>query len=540
MIQIRDIVATLPLVASILGNKYGIEVKIGGKSAYTDGKTVILPSFPLDGDQNLLAKARGFIDHEAAHIRQTDFGFAALQNLTPIQRNLWNIIEDWRVERDLSKLFPGCRKNFNWLSTHLFAETQIDEKGRKQPGMLILGYLVRAVRAWENKALDNARDIYAEMVKEKYPALLPELEKVLIRVRSDCSSTSEAIAYALELEKLIRKELERLKNEEESLQKKHRLEGKHNTMETDCEKTADGHSQEIMALENLLNANEKDLPQNFGESLAAELSLHAPKNMKKGLMVAEEGHRAFSPLSEKELKDSQHTVTALRMRLQSFLQTQAYVPCCSGRRGSLKPSLLHRMAVNNPKLFGTKGKRVKRDTAVHILLDASGSMNGVTMAQASQSCYALSTALAKIPGINVGITVFPGTPVKDSKRPTIASLVRHGERVHRNFGLSAKGRTPLAPALLWVLGQMWAMRENRKIILILTDGRPDSVPESLHAIAIAKKFGVEVYGIGINGYSLGKLLPNSHQTINHLSELAPAMFALLHEALLSPKKNLGR
>ena len=36
--------------------------------------------------------------------------------------------------------------------------------------------------------------------------------------------------------------------------------------------------------------------------------------------------------------------------------------------------------------------------------------------------------------------------------------------------------TPMAESLWWVMQQMCLLRENRKIILIITDGEPDSIP----------------------------------------------------------------
>lgn len=40
----------LPLLASVLGNQYGVTVEIGGSEAYTDGKTIHLPALPLDSE----------------------------------------------------------------------------------------------------------------------------------------------------------------------------------------------------------------------------------------------------------------------------------------------------------------------------------------------------------------------------------------------------------------------------------------------------------------------------------------------------------
>ena len=63
----------LPLLASVLGNQYGVTVEIGGSEAYTDGKTIHLPVLPLDSEPELITMIKGYTDHESAHIRETDF-----------------------------------------------------------------------------------------------------------------------------------------------------------------------------------------------------------------------------------------------------------------------------------------------------------------------------------------------------------------------------------------------------------------------------------------------------------------------------------
>lgn len=55
-------------------------------------------------------------------------------------------------------------------------------------------------------------------------------------------------------------------------------------------------------------------------------------------------------------------------------------------------------------------------------------------------------------------------------------VLRHGEKLTARFPEIAYGMTPMAESLWWVMQQMCLLRENRKIILIITDGEPDSIP----------------------------------------------------------------
>ena len=97
----KHIIKALPLLASVLGRKYGVEVRIGGDQAFTNGNIIQLPSLPLDGDENVIGLLRGYLDHEAAHIRATDFDALSTASVTPLEKHIWNMLEDHRVENVL-------------------------------------------------------------------------------------------------------------------------------------------------------------------------------------------------------------------------------------------------------------------------------------------------------------------------------------------------------------------------------------------------------------------------------------------------------
>ena len=89
----------------------------------------------------------------------------------------------------------------------------------------------------------------------------------------------------------------------------------------------------------------------------------------------------------------------------------------------------------------------------------------------------------------------------------------------------------MGEALWWTMQDMLALPENRKIILIVTDGSPDSLVCAEKAIAAAMATGFKVYGIGIGSDCMASLLPQS-RTIHNLSELGASMFSLLQHALI--------
>jgi hypothetical protein len=65
--------SALPIVAAALGRKFGVAVRVGGADgAKTDGGVIVLPDLP-DSDPTLRAVTWGYLAHEAAHVRHTDF-----------------------------------------------------------------------------------------------------------------------------------------------------------------------------------------------------------------------------------------------------------------------------------------------------------------------------------------------------------------------------------------------------------------------------------------------------------------------------------
>ncbi len=113
------------------------------------------------------------------------------------------------------------------------------------------------------------------------------------------------------------------------------------------------------------------------------------------------------------------------------------------------------------------------NTAVHILMDCSGSMRK-RIDLVSDSCLALANALSSIKGINIGVTAFPANaPGDGSGLAALCPVISHGSPVHSQFYTYASGSTPMGEAIWWVLQQMVLLKETRKIILILTDGFPD-------------------------------------------------------------------
>ena len=544
MIRTKDILNCLPLVASILGDRYGVQVRIGGKEACTNGKVIHLPSLPMDCEPELLALAKGFTDHEAAHIRHTDFSVLKAANLDSVTFNLFNCLEDWRVEKKLSGIFPGCRRNLNWLIRRFFIEQAQPRAGESSPALAVLDYVLLTVRAWDVDEVTPARQNAASILEHHFPSLKEALDAILVKVYIHCPDTAAAVEYARQIALCIRQweppqPTETSKCTSANNKKAARQiteEANDSTSQIDqlpesaCASAPVKQSRALNALplKALFHAEAQDLPQNIGEIMAIELTNCSSESTGDTLTVAVEGTRQATPLPAEQKLQALQASIALRTRLQGFLQAQTQRRCSIGRRGTLHANSLHRLQVGNSRVFQKESAQLGLNTAVHILLDVSGSMAGAPISLAKRACFAVTTALSRIRGVNPAVTAFPAATATNSVFP----IMQHGQAVHDLFDIRASGGTPLPGALWWVLQTMLPLKEQRKMILVITDGMPDNPMAANNAIGVAQQLGFEVYGLGIRDEHITYLLPHTSRVVNDLPDLVPAMFVMLQAALL--------
>lgn len=293
----------LPLLASVLGNQYGVTVEIGGSEAYTDGKTIHLPALPLDSEPALITMIKGYCDHESAHIRETDFEILRKANVTPFQHNLFNILEDWRVEERLSARYPGCRENFRYLIQKLFG-TQ--KAGDTNPAFSILNTILLTVRSWSVDTIIPRRESVAKTMERHYPGLRKALDGILDRVKDSCKGTEECIRYALELEQAI---LQWYSERADAQQRR--------------KDTLDTAKVSLDALTSMLNASSSDeLPKGVGESLAERIELNSPRDRQKQLRVAVMGKKRLAELPPEQRSRIERQTAGLGFRLQGLMQAQ--------------------------------------------------------------------------------------------------------------------------------------------------------------------------------------------------------------------------
>lgn len=213
-----------PLVAAALGRSLGVKVVVDGSAptASTDGKTIVVPRLPVDVDEDTSKLLWGFIHHEAAHCRHTDFPVwfrelgAANDNLVSY---LTNVFEDIRIERSQIALYPGSAKVLDELVEVLVATKFFDQIVDDDDTLdVFLSFVLTHLRSSVLKQValkplvSTARSVLTDRLGEGFVTRLnAELQLVL-----DATCTQDAVDLALRIRDFLEDEKEKAKEQRQA------------------------------------------------------------------------------------------------------------------------------------------------------------------------------------------------------------------------------------------------------------------------------------------------------------------------------------
>jgi cobaltochelatase CobT len=238
------------------------------------------------------------------------------------------------------------------------------------------------------------------------------------------------------------------------------------------------------------------------------------------------------------IKASSRVVAQLSTKLQALLQAHAMDrihPSQSGAR--IARSRLHRIKTGESKLFLRSGHKKQVATALHLLIDNSASMSEYRrFSITKQVTLALMKALANVRGLSLGASAFPSYypyhSINGEDQIPISLLLNHEQRSGSSvvYPPQPRGGTPLAEALRFAAVQMIPLTEPRKIVLLLTDGDPDSPDTAQAAIEELTSIGIQLVTLGIGSIQNEHIFPN-YQIVQDINDLPQKTFNLLEKLL---------
>lgn len=239
--------------------------------------------------------------------------------------------------------------------------------------------------------------------------------------------------------------------------------------------------------------------------------------------------------------------------------------------GQLSPRTLHRLCMDRPRLdvFRVRSMVQGRSTAVGIVLDASGSMTTRKMAVARDAMRVLLEAMADLKIATEAFTfttgrefAFDNACQQTGQDPQTLrerfsrfsnleiGLIKQFEEsvkagLRRLPNIRGTGLTPLGEAMHIGATRLLPRPESRKIMLVLTDGKPgcegSADASRMHAQHVAErieKTGIELVGVGIMDDSLCAIIADTI-VVHELNDLPVHLCKLLGRTLQKGLRYVG-
>ncbi len=565
---------SLPLTAAALSDNRGIKVEIGGEMAWTDNHVIHVPALPLDADETLLGVARGYLDHESAHVLFSEFNALNHAQLTPLEKYLANAVEDTRVEKLMSQRYPGSAKNLSDTARHVFIDKAKDTD--PDPAFAVPRYVLLHLRARSCPELAFKEQEVAIVVALFFPGLLPDLLDVMAEIETSCPDTQASIAYGKRLAALLEAYEQQhagqpvaganagnadgsadgeSSGESDQVESPAATDSSGDATPENSAGNDDGHGDptgneqadnadtnsdaadataQAPSLSPLFADDVADhLPKGIGETLADELTENKSRDPYEAIRTAVEVTNPidFTPMPAHLLDNTLRLQAALRPMLRGVLQADTLEGRMPATQGKLNSRRLYSVPLGNQHIFQQRISARLEDTALEILVDRSGSTSGVVH-EIAASAFAVSHAASGIRGVSVGLSAFPVCHPGDGDQPGVTTLIKHGQTAPRYLDFNASGGTPLAEALWFVLPKLMRQRCSRRILLIFTDGCPDSMEKAKMALKDAAKLDVEVYGVSYVNTSIVDLIGEQRSiVIRDIAELPKSLTQMLLSAL---------
>lgn len=527
---------SLPIVAAALGRLCGVAIEFGGQVPATDGKTIYMPMPETMAVEDEL-KVLGILCHEAGHVRLTDFGNVG-HKLSHLERAIDNALEDCRIERAMNRLYPGAESLFEKAHVAKVQELAgwktFDEQTLVPLFLLAISEERLLYRKWltplTTKLSEHMQEAFGKEVSAK-------LETLALEVR-DAKSTQDVVAIRKRIMRFLKRESARQESSAEAPASDKDASSENGKTKQSSDSSNGVNERSDTALGRLLKAtlkpvvNPLDISGNF-KRLRVDESV-------PGLKVDLTGRIRPVPAKEdvglERLARARKDSVALRLALRGLVQAKARCGRRVTDRGRrFSTTHLCRLVVSDARVFEQCTERQAPNTAVHVLLDMSGSMGLDGGDLAVRASLGLVLGLEGIRGVNPALSVFPGAACGHAQQ-AICTVLKHGERLTKvtsgQIGaISSWGGTPLQQALQAAGFTLAACREVKKALILITDGRV-SVQETKEIFEELKKAGIRVLAIQIGIMDDLKRFPIDSAHISHVGELQQVLFGFAKKLLL--------
>lgn len=526
----------LPIMVNNYSKMFGVSVRMQGTSAYTNGKTITIPRL----DINNPAKARlayGYLAHESAHVRYTDFKLIKQEFIKEdlLRFSLFNILEDSRIEALISREYIGVYENLSLLNDYY--EHDWISFCQNVSKINVLNVILSFIQSYSQVHCQHfftsrarAVKLYTHLKNRMKERLLKRIAK-LTKKCSKAKSSKEVLYFVDEIYEILASDENDFKNEKLKFMSEQKLNDELQNYEEKHGTIKDEHQKNFIKELIKLKLASKGDPSNVTPSQSAAKIVE-----ENGTGQSSSSREDLGLFNEKECQPGKHDYIrhidgsyalrrALNMKARSYVEAFGFI---TDKGSRIDPLKAQKVCVGETNIFKDRVSNSGFSTSVHLLVDVSSSMltsDGLECTRCEEACKValmICMALEGIDGIKTMATYFPG----DTSEYEIA--LRDNEKVSHvasRFDQRPRGSTPLAQGLWYAFQKIEKLECRRNIILVITDGMPDSVNNVDTCFNYAKSRNIEICGLSIRSSLILKLFEKA-QVLENASELEKVSFDL--------------
>lgn len=563
---------------STFGRDKSLEVKFSGSTVRTEGSVITFPALDSTAEiqDDVLKLCRGYVDTEAAKVRFSNRNLVEKirrdnEKKSPLLNELFKVVESVRAENEYLISYPGAVKNLGELTNALVDQFKT-KSGIKWSSKSKLPEVVSMALLAEGR-----KDLgcYGYGMGDLKRTLEWDDQKKLEEWSSeinDCTSTEESFDLAKRIyEDLKDESSEDSKEEEQEEQILIPDLGDLVTTAIQKELKNENGGQERPYYPLTLKY---DRVHHWSDPTPSADELKAASNYKwyyGGHFMKRSGNIS-KYLSKVEKLGP--IINVARRKLELMIASKRRTEWdFTKEAGKIDGRRLSAAVAGDPLVFKTKENAPEIDTAMTLMVDLSGSMNGYKRSVATDTAIVLAECLAKI-GIPFEILGFDNTDAYIDSQAAFdcRNLFKEGSHedyparlepqhlyVFKSFkdrffdarpyimGLENNGvggaNNVDGESLLSAHERLKKRPEKRKIMFVLSDGMPSAESRNAQglnrhlgkAVKMIEKSGTDIIGIGIQDANVSSFY-SRHVICNDVMQLASTVLKTLSELLVPSKR----
>jgi len=564
-----------------------------------DGKTIYLPKIVTTTTDLELKQLMASTDHEVAHDRYSSFEILKKKELHPngMLMFVWNFLEDSRINYIEAMEYRGFRENWDDCSSLLIED--ILRKGVKQPGPAAT--LITALFCWEttltssvfpqidlvvSKATPNKKVLD---VLNNFTGRLADCYKILDKEVGTEATYQLAMDILKELGEECKEELKptptkgddkgessKLGGEKEKAKSTETL-GKDSGEEESKSKVEEDYKViEIKITEEELAAFSVSMHNEDGEDMGKVginfdpvketsgwdltdydkfIVVDYPKNTSPADFFLNKTKRnTFLAEYRKEVEPRLVSQENFAQQVRRLIQIRARVQRQYGvKKGKLDQSRLSRICFDAPgfneRVFKNKIDNKMLDAAITVLVDMSGSMQGMKAYYALASTLLINEVCSTL---NIPLEIIGFTDGKVNSYTdwcpvmylykSFSDLRVDEDRLKKYFEISSQWMigNPDGENILWAHDRLIKRKEKKKLLVVMSDGSPaaskassgigyftDKVIKEIEAARV-----VDIYGLGLCSRSVASYY-KAHSIVNEPQEIPSKLLELIERKIIN-------